>query len=133
MGMPGYFNPYMAMQGPGMMQMGMPHPNMGPPNPVEAAAAHGFSSPPPFRPPPIDAARARSLNSPQTSPLSPTGKLSFHPHYLTPEMFASQIILNSIQQPISRPRSVSVWSARPPLPPLQPHLTRCPVKSHELS
>lgn len=75
MGLPGYFNPYMAMQGPGMMQMGMPHPNMGPPNPLEAAAAHGFSSPPQFRPPPIDAARAHSLGSQQGSPLSPTGKL----------------------------------------------------------
>lgn len=75
MGMPGYFNPYMAMQSPGMMPMGMPHPNMGPPNPLEAAAAHGFSSPSQFRPPPIDAARAHSLGSQQGSPLSPTGTL----------------------------------------------------------
>ena len=72
MGMPAYYNPYMGMPGPGMVPVGMMPSNLGPPNPSEAAAAHGFSSPPQFRPPPGDATRAHSLGPPQNSPLSPT-------------------------------------------------------------
>ncbi len=58
------------------MPLAMPPSHLGPPNQTEAAAAHGFSSPPQFRPPPIDATRAHSLGSQQSSPLSPTGMFS---------------------------------------------------------
>ncbi|KAL0045664.1 hypothetical protein WJX82_001027 [Trebouxia sp. C0006] len=79
MGMPAYYNPYMGMPGPGMVPIGMMPSNLGPPNPSEAAAAHGFSSPPQFRPPPVDATRAHSLGAPQNSPLSPTSSTSHGP------------------------------------------------------
>ncbi|KAA6418107.1 MAG: Kif12 type kinesin [Trebouxia sp. A1-2] len=79
MGMPAYYNPYMGMPGPGMLPIGMMPSNLGPPNPSEAAAAHGFSSPPQFRPPLVDATRAHSLGPPQSSPLSPTSSTSHGP------------------------------------------------------
>ena len=74
MGLPAYYNPYMAMPGQGMVPLAMPSSSYGPPNPMEAAAAHGFSSPSQFRPPPIDATRAHSSTSQQGSPLSPAGQ-----------------------------------------------------------
>ncbi|DBA73314.1 TPA: hypothetical protein ACH3X1_011366 [Trebouxia sp. C0004] len=79
MGMPAYYNPYMGMPGPGMVPSGIMPSTLGPPNPLEAAAAHGFSSPPQFRPPPVDPTRAHSLGLPQSSPLSPTSSTSHGP------------------------------------------------------
>lgn len=77
MGMPAYFNPYMAMPGTGVLPLAMPGAHYGPPNASEAAAAHGFAAVPQPRPLLIDPQRMQSMApaafASHGPPLSPTG------------------------------------------------------------